>query len=93
MFLSGVPFWEQIDHRDRNPLNNRRENLRPCTHEQNMQNKVTRPGLKGVEQIGGRWRAKYRAQHLGMFDSFEDAAKARDIAARASAGEFACLNS
>lgn len=92
LFLSGVREWEEIDHRDRDTLNNRRSNLRPCTHAQNMQNRETRPGLKGVDRCGDRWRAKFRAQYLGMFGSPEEAARAYDTAARHHAGEFACLN-
>lgn len=74
------------DHRDRNRLNNRRANLRPATHAQNLQNQPGHRGssstLRGVcwEQRKSRWRAgvtvngKWR--HLGYFLTEEEAAEA-----------------
>lgn len=92
----------QPDHKDRNPLNNQRTNLRPSTQSQNrmnsglMSNSTT--GYKGVDFKKDKYR--YRARiglegkvfFLGYFVSSEEAAKAYDRAARRYHGEFACLN-
>ena len=95
------------DHRDRNPLNNRRRNLRPATRAQNMANRskwVRSDGrpltsmFKGVrlDRRASKWRAEIkvngRTKHLGYFVSEVDAAKAYDAAADKYFGEFAYLN-
>jgi len=95
----------QVDHIDRDGLNNRRENLRICTHAQNMQNKgknaKNKSGFKGVCHNKGRpinkpWRAKIKLNnkdhHLGYFNTKEQAALAYDDAARKLHGDFALLN-
>jgi len=94
----------QVDHINHNGLDNRRSNLRPCTHDQNVRNARKRSdntsGFKGVSfnkkrekwqaYIGGGSRSK--KIHLGMFLTPEDAARAYDDAAHKSFGEFAWLN-
>lgn len=91
----------KLDHEDRDRLNNRRLNLRPCSGSQNVANvaKVTRPTssrFKGVVWTEGRWRAYVRVdlrrRWLGCFEREEDAARARDSAALEAWGEFAVLN-
>ena len=87
-----------VDHINGNRLDNRRSNLRLCTHLQNSRNvrAKTRCGLKGVTQRGQKWQAGIRidgkTKHLGTFDTLEDAARAYDVAASAAFGEFARLN-
>lgn len=86
-----------VDHRDRDGLNNRRENLRVATRSQNNQNRRKQRGeYKGVHPHGKRWRAIIQAngerKHIGTFDTPELAARAYDDEARKLHGEFACLN-
>lgn len=65
----------QADHRNRNRLDNQRENLRPATHAQQRQNVTTyaRSGVRGVYPSKGRWAARYARKHLGTFDTIEEA--------------------
>lgn len=93
---------EKVDHRDGNPLNNRRENIRLATHAQNVQNRKGLLGssspYKGVSwsKRSGCWIASIKGNgrrvDLGYFDNEHDAARAYDIAARQQYGEFAFLN-
>ncbi len=92
-----------VDHRNRNTLDNRRENLRLATNSQNQFNKAktsrkTSSRFVGVflEKCTGRWIAKVTVNRervwSGRFDSEIDAAKAYDAAAKKYHGEFARLN-
>lgn len=89
---------EEIDHINHNTLDNRKSNLRICTHSQNMMNQKKRnnkSGVKGVywEAKDKRWRANIKInqkkKHLGMFKNIEDAASARKQAENKYFGEFA----
>lgn len=91
----------EVDHRNGNTLDCRRDNLRLATHAQNSRNvRIPRHNTtkyKGVRRSrGGRWNAyiKYAQvqRHLGSFDTKEEAAHAYDRAARKLFGEFARPN-
>jgi HNH endonuclease len=51
-FKGAIPPGMEIDHRNRNPLDNRLHNLRPATHRQNTHNRSlhanNRTGVRGV---------------------------------------------
>jgi hypothetical protein len=91
-----------IDHKDGDGLNNRRYNLRPGTHAQNMMNGGIRSnntsGFKGVswDRVRCKWGVRIKAdgryRNIGRFTSIIDAAKAYNAAAVAFFGEFANLN-
>lgn len=73
-----------VDHINRNPLDNRRCNLRICTQFENNQNqKHNTSGCPGVRwhSQGKKWNAritiKGKEKSLGMFNTFEEAVKAR----------------
>lgn len=90
----------EVDHINRNQLDNRRENLRAATHAQNAVNvpmsSSNTSGFRGVKPGNGGWIAQINANgarlHLGTFGSKEEAARARDRAARELHGVFAQLN-
>lgn len=82
-----------VDHRDRNKLNNRRDNLRWATRQQNEANKApTFGGVKGVRLDRTRYTAQLRGLHLGSFETEGEAAQVYDKAARHYFKEFAVLN-
>lgn len=92
-----------VDHLDRDGLNNRRKNLRVCTPAQNSANRVKQrtpasSRYKGVSLVKrtGRWRAYIcpggRQKTLGCFDNEVEAARAHDAAAKEIFGSFAFLN-
>jgi hypothetical protein len=90
----------QIDHVNHDGLDNRRENLRICTPEQNMHNhrrKVGKTGYRGVWKHGGKWQAVIKAYgkwtYLGTFLTPEQAALAWNKAVvDAGFAEYAVLN-
>lgn len=95
-----VLFGTKCDHKDGNPSNNRRSNLRPCTDMQNAWNmgkhKDNQSGYKGVS----KHRKKYSArickngiqEVIGSFKTPEEAARAYDQRAKELFGEWARLN-
>jgi hypothetical protein len=106
-----LPRWVQMhvvilggygDHKNRNTLDNRRENLRQCTPAQNAINKGlshrNTSGYKGVSWSAKKqiWKAAIgvnrKQHHLGFFVFKEDAADAYNKHAREMHGEFAVLN-
>jgi hypothetical protein len=92
----------EIDHRDRNGLNNTRTNLRPATRSQQNANQGircdNRSGYKGVnwDKARGKWRVRVavngRDKTIGRFDDLEEAVRVRDDAARELHGDFAFVH-
>lgn len=100
-FLMGVDGDCLIDHKDRNRLNNRLDNLRKCNHKENTYNSkaiIGTSSYKGVswDRIENKWRAQInidgKKKSIGRFDKEIDAAKAYNEWANKIHGEFANLN-
>ena len=96
--IMGEPDDMTIDHINHDKLNNCRSNLRIATRQQNNMNQSKRKDNKS-DVIGVSWSKtseKWRAQikvnnkqfHLGYFDNFEDACKARKNAEIKYFGEY-----
>jgi hypothetical protein len=96
-------FENRYDHKNRDPLDNRKENLRLANNSQNCANKVKwyNNGSSKYKGVSFRkdmncWRAKIykncKPISLGHFSTEELAAKAYDKAAREYFGEFTVLN-
>lgn len=93
---------QQVEHEDRNRLNNVRGNLRFSTQQQNSRNASKRKGktskYKGVYRhtYNHKWIAQIcvdgKSINLGSFDLEDDAARAYDIAALEHFGSFVVLN-
>lgn len=96
---------KEVDHKNGDTLDNRRENVRVCTRQENCQNrkklnKLCSSVYKGVtwNKRLKKWYAQIRApdkdrQHsLGYFNSEVDAAKAYNKEAMCLFGNYARLN-
>ena len=97
--IANTPGDLETDHRNRNTLDNRRDNLRPCTSSQNQANRGPNrnntSGYRGVSwcKADQCWvatiRVNYRKIWLGRFVEIEDAVAAYQAAAALYFGEFA----
>ena len=94
------PEGMEVDHINRDPLDNRRSNLRAATRGQNLANRLlpNKSGFVGVycSKKGHRWSAYVfrdgRKHFFGNHHTPEEAARARDKGALKLHGAFAVLN-
>jgi hypothetical protein len=98
-FILACGVGVEVDHIDRNGLNNQRKNLRTCTHLQNCSNRSAYGKSKylGVYLDKGKyWRSQiyYNGKRyaVGSFLTEVEAARAYDLKAIELKGEFANLN-
>ena len=91
----------EIDHKNNNPLDNRRTNLRLCSSQENKRNRKKFNNcsrFKGVyhHKATGKWQAQYtlnsRTYYIGLYDNDEDAGRAYDNAIRNIFKTFARYN-
>ena len=104
--ITNAPKGMDVDHINRNGLDNRKCNLRICTRSQNKGNieKPRRPKTVATSKYKGvnykshpdfrhkPWRAFIKAIHIGCFKTEAEAAKAYNEKALEHYGEFALLN-
>jgi hypothetical protein len=93
MFVTGELPPNEVDHWNLDKADDRFDNLRPATRSQNNANKRSRSGsklrLKGVCQIGNKFRVMVRHRYIGTFPSADLASEAYKAAAVATWGTFA----
>lgn len=97
--ILNAPKGTQVDHINGNSLDNRKENLRFCTNQQNSFNrqaqKNNKLGIKGVswkkshKKFMARIKVGEKVIHLGHFDSAIKAALVYQEAEKKYFGEFA----
>lgn len=91
---------KDVDHRNGNTLDCRRENLRLCSESQNLHNRGlvksrNKSGYKGVyfDKQRKKWRSRIMIDRkmieLGFFNTPEDASEAYNKTVREYMGEFA----
>lgn len=99
--IAGVESGLEVDHKDGNGLNNRRDNIRSATTAQNQHNQRiaqhNTSGAKGVtwHKRRGKWQAQIvicnKRKYLGCFPTVSEASKAYHAAAVSAFGEWASL--
>lgn len=97
LYMTGEWPTEEVDHRNLQKMDNRWDNLRPATSQQNARNRRVRSdsstGLKGVKPHEGRFHARIQTSNkrisLGLYDCPVAAHFAYVVAADKFHGEFA----
>jgi len=91
-----------VDHKNRNSLDNRKENLRPCTQIENLRNRsVSKNKIGGYKYVywksnNKKWEVSFvlegKYTYIGLFDDELEAAKVADQYILKNHGNFSVLN-
>lgn len=99
VYVHGVWPTMTIDHQDGNGLNNRIDNLREATQQQQRLNSQfqtnSKSGFKGISPHGNKWRCRIQNGSTKMLRAFDDLEEAKAWYAEAQKlihGEFAVSN-
>ena len=94
-FITKCPKNMVVDHINHDTLDNRKSNLRICSHADNIKNrkvcKANKSGVPGVwkdESRGGKYRVTVGSKYIGLFESFEEAVEVRERVAKEEFREF-----
>jgi hypothetical protein len=101
--IMNAPKGKHVDHINHNTLDNRKKNLRICSCQENLRNKMINrnkntSGFKGVSwnKQNSKWKAEITVSkkniYIGYFINKIDAALAYDEKAKELFKEFACTN-
>ncbi len=94
--ITDYPSGFSVDHINGNGLDNRKENLRVCTHKENSRNSRGGSSKGTYQKKSGRWAARImidgKTKYLGTFDTQEEAINEYNESALRHFGEFARLN-
>lgn len=100
---NGMP-CKHVDHKNRNRLDNQKDNLRPSTFSENLSNSSPRFGRKykgvyeemhkklGTKRFHAYATKDHKMHSFGRYHTAEQAAYAYDIGIKKLRGEFAYLN-
>lgn len=102
-FIINAQNGENVDHKNHNTLDNRKENLRLCNNTTNQQNKRKTFNNKTIKYKGvhfnkynNKWRVRISLNnkliHLGYFNTEEIAALAYNEKAKELFGDFCYMN-
>ena len=97
LYMNGV-YPKEVDHIDGNPSNNRWNNLRIASRQENMWNRGvnenSQTGVKGVHPHKNKFKVQFRVfgkkVYLGLFDDLQEAKRHHDEFVELFQGEFAC---
>lgn len=96
--IMNCPDGYEVDHISGDTLDNRKANLRICTHQQNLTNlKISKSNTSGHKGVSyhSRWgweafiNENKKKKHIGWYKTIEEAAEARRNAALMVYGEYA----